>query len=269
MGRRKLVTIPELFANASSAKRCRRDVVEPCPEPFKQRKRKRCAHPDCSRQPYYNFEGQAKALYCAQHKEPDMVDVKHKRCKTPLCDTHVTNTKYRGHCLRCFMHLFPDEPVSRNYKTKEWAVSEFVRTAFPHYSWVCDRKIADGCSSRRPDLLLDLGDQVLVVEVDENQHVLYDCSCENKRLMQLSRDVGNRPLVVVRFNPDSYMTSSGNTVTSCWGPNKLGISVVKKSKSEEWAGRLESLREQISYWIEPTNRSDRTVTVVELFYDEL
>jgi hypothetical protein len=67
-------------------------------------------------------------------------------------------------------------------------------------------------------LLLDLGYQVIIIEVDENQHTEYDCSCENKRTMQLSQDLGHRPIVFIRFNPDDY-EKDGTSVTSCWFVN--------------------------------------------------
>ena len=44
-----------------------------------------------------------------------------------------------------------------------------------------------------------------IVEIDENQHIEYDCSCENKRIMELSQDVGHRPIIFIRFNPDDYL----------------------------------------------------------------
>ena len=165
------------------------------------------------------------------------------------------------------MHLFPDNPVSRNYKTKERDVVDHVKTSFPGLSWVADRTVPGGCSRRRPDLLLDLGYQVIVLEVDENQHSAYDCSCENKRLMEISRDVGHRPVVFVRFNPDEYFQEGGGKITSCWGNNKKGICVVKKSKQKEWKERLNALQSQIQYWISPENRTGKTVETIQLFYD--
>jgi len=48
--------------------------------------------------------------------------------------------------------------------------------------------------------MCDLGTHILIVEIDENAHAVYDCSCENKRLMELSQDVGHRPIVFIRFN---------------------------------------------------------------------
>ena len=106
-----------------------------------------------------------------------------------------------------------------------------------------------------------------MIEVDENQHVEYDCSCENRRLMEISQDVGHRPVVFVRFNPDDYFTEGGDKITSCWGNNQNGICVVKKSKQKEWHERLNALKSQIQYWIDPDNHTGKTVETIQLFYD--
>ena len=130
-----------------------------------------------------------------------------------------------------------------------------------------NRVVSNGCSKRRPDLLLDLLYQVVIIEIDENQHIEYDCSCENKRIMELSQDVGHRPIVFIRFNPDDY-DKDGKNITSCWGNNKKGISVVKKSKEREWAERVGTLKEQINYWTTPGNITCKTVETVQLYFDE-
>jgi len=136
--------------------------------------------------------------------------------------------KYDNHCLNCFIHLFPDKPVTRNYKTKETAASQFITTNFPNFTWNLDKKVEDGCSKRRPDLMCDLGYQVIIVEIDENQHTDYDCSCENKRIMQLSQDVGHRPIVFIRFNPDDYINANNEKIESCWSLTpKTGIIKIK------------------------------------------
>lgn len=49
-----------------------------------------CEFPGCSKHPHYAFEGD-KARFCASHKEPGMVDVKHKRC-------HKTGCRVSGKC---------------------------------------------------------------------------------------------------------------------------------------------------------------------------
>ena len=85
--------------------------------------------------------------------------------------------------------------------------------------------------------------------------------------MQLSQDVGHRPMIFIRFNPDEY-EEKGTTITSCWGTNRHGVCVVKTSKRKEWNARLAVLREQIEYWSNPVNETGKTVEIVQLFYDK-
>jgi hypothetical protein len=220
---------------------------------------------ECKKIPAFNIEGSNTAIYCAQHKKEGMVDVKNKMCKTYLCSTRVQE-KYDGYCLRCFMFLFPDKPVSRNYKTKEYAVVEYVKNTFINSLWTADKIVNGGCSKRRPDLLLDLGYQIIIVEIDENQHMDYDCSCENKRIMELSQDLGHRPIVFIRFNPDDYI-KDGKNITSCWSNDKNGICVVKKTKKNEWTQRLSALEQHINYWMNPSNTTNKMIETIELYYD--
>lgn len=184
-------------------------------------------------------------------------------CKSSWCEIQA-KPKYKGYCLACFIHLFPDEPNTRNYKTKEKATTDYIIEKYPDFSWIADKQIQDGCSRKRPDLLLDLGYQVIIVEVDENQHQDYDCSCENKRLMLLSQDIGHRPMIFIRFNPDKYNTKD-EKITSCWLLNGKGICTIKKTKQKEWNERLEALKSQIGYWID--NKTEKTIEIVQLFYD--
>ena len=184
-------------------------------------------------------------------------------CKSSWCETRV-NRKYDGYCAYCYFHLFPDKQISRNYKTKEKDVVDRIKQFFPNFTWIADKRIQDGCSKRRPDLLLDMGSHIIIVEIDENRHTDYDCSCQNKRLMELSLDVGHRPIVFIRFNPDDYKDTNGVTIKSCWKLNKLGIMSIIKNKHSEWDKRIDSLKDQIQYWID--NKTEKTVEIVELFY---
>lgn len=192
---------------------------------------------------------------CKEHGGKDL-------CKEPLCETRK-NKKYilfQGYCTYCFIHLFPNEPITRNYKTQEKCVIDHIKEIFPKDDWKYDKTIVDGCSRKRPDALLDMGSHLLIVEVDEHRHSTYDCSCENKRLMQLSLDVGHRSIVFLRFNPDGNDTS-----TSCWSIHKKnGILYVPAKKEEEWNKRLQRLTEQITYWKE--NKPEKMVEIIELFY---
>jgi len=214
--------------------------------------------------PSFGFPDNKNAKYCKSCKLDDMNNIISPICKSIWCNTRITN-KYDGYCAYCSMHLFPDKPMAKNYKTKEIAVSQYVKNQFNKIDIITDKIIQGGCSRRRPDIFIDLGFQIIIVEVDENQHIDYDCSCENKRIMELSKDVDHRPIIFIRFNPDDYETSK-NKITSCWGINKSGLCSIKKSKEKEWNERLQVLYNTINYWLE--NKTIKMVEIIQLFYDE-
>jgi hypothetical protein len=226
-------------------------------------KSKRCIVDNCSKRPIYNYLSETNGLYCFDHKKDKMIDVVNKRCIMELCSVRINDNKYDGYCLFCYIHLFPDKKITTNYKTKEKVIINFISDNFPDKTWIIDKKIIDGCSKRRPDLLLDLGYQVIIVEVDENQHIDYDCSCENKRLMEISQDLGHRNVVFIRFNPDDYIDSNNIKVKSCWKINSKGM--LKLENKTEWTTRLNSLKEQIDYWC--NNKTDKMIEIIQLYYN--
>jgi hypothetical protein len=228
-------------------------------------KNKKCEHDGCYKQPNFNLKNSKNGRFCDGHKQPDMVNVINKTCLHDWCDTQITK-KYEGYCLRCYIYKYPYNTITKNYKTKETNVVEFIKASFPNYTWISDRIVQDGCSRRRPDLLLDFGDFIFIIEVDENQHVDYDNSCENRRIMEISRDLGHRNIVFIRFNPDDYIIG-GKKITSCWGTDGNGICVVKKSKTKEWLDRLTALKEKVNECLDK-KWSDKMIDTIPLFYDE-
>ena len=226
---------------------------------------RRCESDGCNIIPTFAKCGDISAVRCATHKRADDVDIKHKSCKTHLCSIRGID-KYDGLCLRCFVNNNPDKPNARNYKTKESAVSTFIKKIFPNVSFTSDKKITDGCSKRRPDDIVDFGTHCIIIETDENKHNSYERSCENMRIMEISRDLGHRPTVFLRFNPDAYIDDKGSKITSCWGLDARGMAVVKKNKQDEWKKRLSVLETHLKYWID--NIPEKTVEIIQLFYDQ-
>ena len=78
--------------------------------------------------------------------------------------------------------------------------------------------------------------------------------------MEIMRDVGMRPMVVIRFNPDAY-----GSFTSCFGLCKDGFLRVRPSSRREWAVRLASLLETVEASVRtpPT----KELEVIHLFFD--
>ena len=84
--------------------------------------------------------------------------------------------------------------------------------------------------------------------------------------MELSQDVGHRPIIFIRFNPDDYEKNK-TIISSCWSQNKKGLCVVKKTKKTEWTERLHVLEDTIRYWIHPENTTSKMIEIIQLFYD--
>ena len=224
---------------------------------------KTCMFKDCKTIPCYNFENEIKPLYCNNHKLKNMINVISKICKSSNCKTRVSNPKYQGYCTRCFMYTFPDEPVARNYKIKEKHVTDFVNIHFGEYVESYDKQIQGGCSKRRPDIFIDLFTHTIIIEIDEDNHNNYDTICENKRIMELFEDLANRPIVLIRFNPDKYTNDKGNTIKSCFKYHKIsGVPIVENEA--EWNNRLEKLKNTISKYI--LSIPEKEVTIEYLFY---
>ena len=227
-------------------------------------KHKRCILPDCNKIPHYNTPGEKIGLYCVTHKKDGMIDIHHKRCK--LCPTYLSNKNYKGYCYRCYIHTFPDSPILRNHKTKERHVADYIKQEFPQYDFTFDKIIENGCSKRRPDILLDMGEFIIIIEIDENQHQTYQEICENKRLMEIFQDCGSRPLTMIRFNPDQYYINN-KSIPSCWTITKdKGLCIVNPSKKIQWEKRLNTLKDEITSQINIENPKE--INVVHLFYNK-
>jgi hypothetical protein len=133
------------------------------------------------------------------------------------------------------------------------AVCEFLKKTFPECDITHDRRVE--CHAYRPDFVFDLGSHTVVIEIDENQHRSYDTSCDNKRLMSIFEGLGSRPMVMIRFNPDSYTGHRG-----CWTKdNKL------VDDGGPWAKRLETLKDRVGHWF--NTEPDRELSVEHLFFD--
>lgn len=227
-------------------------------------KHTKCNYKDCNTRPVFNNANENYGKFCIKHKEPNMIDVVNTNisCKQEHCSTRSSNPKYRGYCLRCFMYTFPDEPVTRNYKIKEKHVAEFIDQEFNVHNPIYDKVVQGGCSKRRPDILIDLFSHSIIIEIDEEQHE--DYICENKRMMQLFEDLGNRPIVFIRFNPDSYVDIIGKKHLSCFSYHKLtGIPII--SSENRWNQRLNKLKTTIEKYT--TVVPDKEISIEQLFYN--
>lgn len=218
--------------------------------------------------PSFGLEEEGIAKWCRNCPSlPSEVNVKHKKCLFG-CGVIAAVPAYKGYCLRCFAHLFPEEKISRNYKTKERLAIEFVKafltTEFPDLQASFDKTINGGCSKRRPDAFIDMLTHAVFLEIDEEGHdTKAYCSCENKRMMLLMIDVAMRPVVYIRLNPDAFTDADGIRHPSCFERAENGSIVIRDKKV--WNTRLEVFKDRIRHYL--VNIPEQEVTVEHLYYN--
>jgi hypothetical protein len=169
---------------------------------------------------------------------------------------------YRPHCTSCHNYLNPEAVVARSrLKSKEGHLQEELKKAFVSSPYTWNKTVDGGCSGRRPDFRWECSTHSVIVECDELQHASSLPECEHKRAMELWLDLGSRPLVLIRFNPDSYVDEAGVRVSSCFNINRT-VNVA------EWAKRFTVLQDEINKWLK-TIPVKEAVTQIDLFFTRL
>jgi hypothetical protein len=175
------------------------------------------------------------------------------------------STNFYPLCEACYCNEYPDSPLSVNYKVKERYLFDEVKKRFSDVNMRINKKIDGGCSRRKPDILIDKNIFSIIIECDENQHENYEC--ENKRNMELFQDLGSRPLVIIRFNPDSFKTN-GVTYSGCFqSVSHLYQKKFYNLNEYEWIKRIDILEDVIKKYMNMQDIPDKEITIEKLFYD--
>ncbi len=87
---------------------------------------------------------------------------------------------------------------------KEWAVVRYLRKTIDTQFEYNSSKMLQGCSKKRPDIYFELATHCVIVEIDEHQHNTYSDSCECARINEIVSGIGGKPIVIIRYNPDSF-----------------------------------------------------------------
>lgn len=233
-----------------------------------------CDIDGCTKTASYNFKGLS-PLRCAVHRDKGMVYIRgpaSMTCKANGCDASITSrSSHNGYCIKCFVWLFPGEPVSTLQSVKEKYFRRFMKETFPETAFRLDRRIEGSNSHIRPDALIKLPadnpDQadgyVLVVEFDEKQHMWYTRDGESERTGIIFELCDRKPLVLIHFNPDRYIDENSVRHPSCFGP---GQTLDRLEPIEPlWTERTSKLKERINYW--RANKPTEMITEEFLFYN--
>ena len=205
----------------------------------------------CFEQPLYGDEKLSLIPErCEKHKKPTDVDMVSKICCGCWVNCFIPSTQTK--CSECLGWTIRKE-YNRGIKEGKVAdcltqLSKIMGSPAP----VRDRRIAQGCSSKRPDFYYpDFTNTFsLIVEVDETQHSKYSCGIQGEIIRMINlfeEDSGGFPLIFIRFNPDPYY--------------------YKGKEVNAYRGREAKLQEVIK-GLKNRTEMDCYIGVIYLFYDE-
>ena len=216
------------------------------------------------KQPIYNLPTESKGLYCFDCKKPDMIDVKNPKCITESCEQQSQKDNY---CMRCFYFHNPTKKPKR-FKVKEEEVINYLKQEFKDIKMITDKAlIGDGlCLRNRPDVLIHLNKHSIIIEIDEEQHKWYNPICDEARINNIQEAL-NRPIIIIRFNPDAYI-ENGKKVKSCFNiDKKTGMRTIPKNQEQNWNNRLSKLKDTLAFSLE--DYKDDPIRIIKLFYDNI
>ena len=198
----------------------------------------KCQHPGCDTRVRYGIPGKS-PTHCAKHRETGMIQRPNSKCiscKAPAiyginlkprhCETHKVDEDINlteRECVSCGLLYVLDkdnrcencnpEAFARAALAKQNALMSYL-DVHDHPGTTVDDRIIDGgvCGKERPDRIIDLGDKILVIECDENQHKERACSCEQARMVNIAQSFGGVPVYFIRWNPDNYKTEKKTQV---------------------------------------------------------
>jgi len=162
-------------------------------------------------------------------------------------------------CARCFYNFYPNDKIPRRYKLRQHFFNEKLTKKFGINFFQYDKKIKCGCSGRMPDWFIDCYKYSIIIELDEDQHK--SSSCDQKRMMELFTDLGNRPLVMIRINPDKYKIGK-EKIEGCFEFDEKNII---KCLRKEFNKRFNLLVKKIKYYTD--NEPTKEITIKKLFFD--
>lgn len=211
-------------------------------------------------QPTFGMENDKIPTCCKECRTDEMIDISTKKCKSNYldadkkftCETYG-NKKYKGYCTRCYAYHFPTDPLTFqiNCKTKEQAVCNFINKIFTGFNhdkalWI---SACECIHRRRIDHRKLIGNTLLCIETDENQHKYYKEKDERIRYDDLMMIHGGK-FIFIRFNPDKYKEN--------------GV-----SKNPTIASRLRVLEEEINKQIKRIENEENTdlLEIIPMYFD--
>lgn len=220
-------------------------------------------------QPVFGFKDDKKAIHCASCKKDGMIDIISINCPSRNCKGTFElqqqglkcpydqrgKKKYDYYCTLCFQQNFPKDLRTALIRDKiyEMQVRDFLVETYKDNQFIHNKPLwtgdADCTCRRRIDFRSLIGNTLLCVEVDEDQHKYRDKNDEEIRYDDLMLVHGGK-FIFIRINPNAY-TING------------------KRMDDSMGHRLITLKKEIDKHIERINKEENKelVEIHQLYYD--
>lgn len=152
-----------------------------------------------------------------------------------------------------YINLFSKKKETLNLKIKKNNIIKHIKSKFNNFILHND-PINNYFSKSKPDLLLNFSNFIIIIQIDKT-----------KKIFELPKNLESKSIVLIKFNPDSYINQDGIKIKSCWKINKYNTVEIINTKISEWNERINILNLEIQYWID--NKEKNNIEVVELFYN--
>ena len=164
---------------------------------------------------------------------------------------------------------------SKHKTTKQGLIWQLYDQMYQNEAWwINNQCIPNDCGvRRRPDRMNEFDTHIVIWEIDEHQHKKRSKMDEKNRKDDLSLACKNKPIIMIRFNPDSYKDKEEHGVPSCFNTDQYGLLQMDKSIMKS---RLEILHHQIRRcwrynnirdFFDVFKGNDAKVHQIYLFYD--
>jgi hypothetical protein len=183
--------------------------------------------------------------------------------KYPKYSANTTVDESRIFVDRIFLRSKAMEKIFTNIKgiargVKESFIVQHVTMNFYQYDWCINEKLLNSKSYFRPDLYTIIGNRVIIIEIDQNQHKCYNKAKEFDRINEFKKYFFEKSLCIIHFNPDNFV-SGDEHYKSCWNINEI-------SNIDDWNFRLKRLEITIKKCV--CCKMDDDVKIIYLFYDQ-
>jgi hypothetical protein len=216
---------------------------------------KKCNYKECKEYASFGFLDKP-VLFCLKHKEENMINIilQNKCCITnceneynhminlkKYCNAHNPDEKYaivvKRFCKFCDIKeesTFVCKECKKIQNKKEWAIVRHLRKTIDTKFEYNSSKMLQGCSKKRPDIYFDLLDHVVIVEVDELQHNTYDDVCECARINEIVNGIGGKPIIIIRYNPDTIKNNGKQIIISQKDRIELLVKIIKNEIEKQY-----------------------------------